>query len=125
MKLQSASDLATHPKKVDDVRHWLKHATSSPKTPKVLLLSGPAGCAKTATLTVLCRELKIEVQEWRNPNASVWEEGMPYEAQNDAFKRFVARLGGYFRAIWESKDLWVAGVAKYSLDYGQLLTLIL
>ena len=33
----------------------------------ILLLTGPAGCAKTATLTCLAKEMKIEVQEWINP----------------------------------------------------------
>ena len=65
------------------------------RAPKVLLLSGPAGSAKTATLSVLCTELKIEVQEWHNPNTGSWEEGVPYEGQQDAFKRFIARAFKY------------------------------
>ena len=55
---RSVTDLATHPKKTEEVRHWLKLSTSSSTSPKALLISGPAGAAKTATLTVLCRELK-------------------------------------------------------------------
>ena len=85
---QSASDLAVHPRKIQDVRTWLKSAISSARSPKVLLLSGPTGSGKTATLWVLAKELELEVQEWHNP-ATVYDEGLPYEPQPEAFKRFV------------------------------------
>lgn len=33
----------------------------------VLLLTGPAGCGKTATVQILAKDLGIQVQEWTNP----------------------------------------------------------
>jgi len=89
---KAANDLAVHPKKVEEVRRWLKMAlSSSPKSSKVLLLTGPSGCGKTATLRVLCEvELKAEVQEWHNPT-TIYDEGLPYEPQTEAFKRFISR----------------------------------
>ncbi|NWR23004.1 RAD17 protein, partial [Emberiza fucata] len=33
----------------------------------ILLLTGPPGCGKTATLQILARDLGLQVQEWTNP----------------------------------------------------------
>jgi cell cycle checkpoint protein len=33
----------------------------------IILLTGPTGAGKTATIHVLAKELGIEVQEWSNP----------------------------------------------------------
>lgn len=33
----------------------------------VLLLTGPAGCGKTATVQILAKDLGVQVQEWTNP----------------------------------------------------------
>lgn len=33
----------------------------------MLLLTGPPGCGKTATLQILARDLGLQVQEWTNP----------------------------------------------------------
>ena len=35
--------------------------------PPILLLTGPAGAGKTATVRVLARELGCQLQEWANP----------------------------------------------------------
>jgi cell cycle checkpoint protein len=35
--------------------------------PPILLLTGPAGVGKTATIQVLSHDLKFKVQEWINP----------------------------------------------------------
>ncbi|XP_048256560.1 cell cycle checkpoint protein RAD17-like [Haliotis rufescens] len=68
-KPSNKGDLAVHKKKVDDVETWLRDRTKS--APKhgapILLLTGPAGVGKTATVQVLCKELGLEVQEWTNP----------------------------------------------------------
>ena len=31
------------------------------------MLTGPAGCGKTATIQILAKELGVEVREWTNP----------------------------------------------------------
>lgn len=33
----------------------------------MLLLTGPTGCGKTATVKVLCKKLNVEIREWINP----------------------------------------------------------
>lgn len=66
------ADLAVHKRKVEDVRRWLLEAFDGGPTGKlrkyrrILVLTGPAGTAKTATIRVLAREMGFEIVEWRN-----------------------------------------------------------
>lgn len=62
-------ELAVHKKKVDIVRKWFRDAFEGinlKRYRKILVLSGPAGCGKTATLNVLSKEMKFTVVEWQN-----------------------------------------------------------
>ena len=62
------SELGVHPKKVTDVAGWLTEAYN-PKLAKyrrLLVLSGPSGAAKTATLRILAEEFDIDILEYRN-----------------------------------------------------------
>ncbi len=61
-------ELGVHPNKVKDVAGWLDEAYN-PKLSKyrrLLVLSGPAGAGKTATLGVLAREGEIDILEYKN-----------------------------------------------------------
>ncbi|KAG1876283.1 Rad17 cell cycle checkpoint protein-domain-containing protein [Suillus subluteus] len=66
------ADLAVHKRKVEDVRRWLSEAFEGGLTGKlrkyrrILVLTGPAGTAKTTTLRVLALEMGFEIVEWRN-----------------------------------------------------------
>lgn len=57
-----------HPKKVQDVANWIGEAYNSKlaKYRRLLVMSGPTGAAKTATLRVLAKELDIDILEYRN-----------------------------------------------------------
>ena len=61
----SVDDLAVNKKKVEEVRSWVSSSVSG--SGGILLLTGPAGAGKTATLTMLARNMKLEVREWVNP----------------------------------------------------------
>jgi len=57
-------DLAVNQKKVEEVRWWLENTGM---TGGILLLSGPSGAGKTATILALAKQLGIVVEEWVNP----------------------------------------------------------
>ncbi|NXM00069.1 RAD17 protein, partial [Tyrannus savana] len=69
-KPETQNDLAVQKKKIEEVETWLKMHISQ-RQPKqggsVLLLTGPPGCGKTATLQILAKDLGLQVQEWTNP----------------------------------------------------------
>ncbi|NXE44725.1 RAD17 protein, partial [Casuarius casuarius] len=69
-KPETQNDLAVHKKKIEEVEAWLKMHIFQ-RQPKqggsVLLLTGPPGCGKTATIQILVKDLGIQVQEWTNP----------------------------------------------------------
>lgn len=105
------ADLAVHKRKVEDVRRWLVEAFEGGPSRKlrkyrrILVLTGPAGTAKTTTLRVLSRELGFEILEWcngmndRNANKYVEDlDGYDYgstrpgaEAIFDKFQSFLTR----------------------------------
>ncbi|XP_056395221.1 cell cycle checkpoint protein RAD17 [Hyla sarda] len=61
------ADLAVHKKKVEEVETWLRAHADKKQGGSILLLTGPPGCGKTATILVLAKEMGIQVQEWINP----------------------------------------------------------
>ncbi|XP_064606495.1 cell cycle checkpoint protein RAD17-like [Liolophura sinensis] len=68
---QTKADLAVHPKKVGEVEMWFQnYQKKAGRACPLLLLTGPAGCGKTATLKVLAREMGLDIQEWINPTNS-------------------------------------------------------
>ncbi|RMC08078.1 hypothetical protein DUI87_15109 [Hirundo rustica rustica] len=67
---ETQNDLAVQKKKIEEVETWLKMHVFQRKPKQsgsVLLLTGPPGCGKTATLQILARDLGLQVQEWTNP----------------------------------------------------------
>ncbi|NXI92654.1 RAD17 protein, partial [Psophia crepitans] len=69
-KPETQNDLAVQKKKIEEVETWLKMHIFQ-RQPKqggsVLLLTGPPGCGKTATIQILAKDLGVQVQEWINP----------------------------------------------------------
>ncbi|NWZ92823.1 RAD17 protein, partial [Nesospiza acunhae] len=67
---ESQNDLAVQKKKIEEVETWLRthiFQRQPKQSGSVLLLTGPPGCGKTATLQILARDLGLQVQEWTNP----------------------------------------------------------
>ncbi|KAI9509328.1 Rad17-domain-containing protein [Russula earlei] len=97
---QSFQDLAVHKRKVDDVHRWLVEAFSgkgrSSKHRRLLVLTGPAGSAKTATLHVLAREMDFEIVEYKNVVTTTQYSAFADErSTSDAFANFLTRAGAY------------------------------
>jgi len=94
---QRVSDLAVNSKKVDEVRQWLQAHQGKRG---LLVLTGPAGCGKTACLTALCEELGFHIEEWINPVEQVdygerldekWIPGdsIQYQGKGGQFKEWL------------------------------------
>jgi cell cycle checkpoint protein len=66
-------DLAVHKKKIQEVEEWLKNAlNTSSKMVRILLLTGPPGCGKSATVRALSNEMEFDIKEWINPVLEVF-----------------------------------------------------
>ncbi|KAM3938235.1 cell cycle checkpoint protein RAD17 [Leptodactylus fuscus] len=73
------TDLAVHKKKVEEVETWLRTHADKKQGGSILLLTGPPGCGKTATILVLTKEMGIQVQEWINPLMQEYKQDEPPE----------------------------------------------
>ncbi|NXH55008.1 RAD17 protein, partial [Rhabdornis inornatus] len=109
---ETQNDLAVQKKKIEEVETWLKKHVFQ-RQPKqggsVLLLTGPPGCGKTATLQILARDLGLQVQEWTNPlSLDFTKEDLrnmfdhdsnfhtfPSQAQSALFQDFLLRANKY------------------------------
>lgn len=94
-------ELAVHRNKIAEVDSWLRalHHDGS----KVLVVSGPVGCGKTATINVVANELDLTCKEWSNPVVTPFEtlrdSGVRYKSQLDTFHDFLFRCGRYSSVI--------------------------
>ncbi|KAB0793909.1 hypothetical protein PPYR_13529 [Photinus pyralis] len=88
LKPKTVDTLAVHPKKVKEVSDWLeRNVIKRQARVPVLVLTGPTGAGKTATLDVVCRSLNINVREWINPVDKEVDERF-YQAQSVCFLEF-------------------------------------
>ncbi|XP_078686635.1 cell cycle checkpoint protein RAD17-like [Branchiostoma floridae x Branchiostoma belcheri] len=102
----SVADLAVHPKKVAQVVEWLKSHVmlGRVKDTPILLLTGPPGAGKTATVKLLSEQEGVEVQEWVNPVTEVHQlssddpttsRGSRQPPQAAVFKDFLLRASQF------------------------------
>jgi len=100
-------DLAVHKKKIEELEQWLLEKCVNVQkqcSAGMVLLTGPCGAGKTATLRVLCAELGIDVQEWVCPlsigNRKTFTDGrfddeFYGESQISSFQSFFLRANKY------------------------------
>ncbi|BGO95909.1 hypothetical protein NBRC10512_005496 [Rhodotorula toruloides] len=95
-------DLSIHARKITDVEKWLTESftlTSSDPNPKlakyrrVLVLSGPAGAGKTATVKALANEMGAEIVEWKEGTNVDYANDDARESLVHRFSSFLARAG--------------------------------
>ncbi|KAF1813605.1 hypothetical protein P152DRAFT_513026 [Eremomyces bilateralis CBS 781.70] len=90
----SIDELAVHVKKVKDIRSWLENVYTGRERRRFLVLKGPAGAGKTTTISLLAKELGIEITEWRNQEAMETSEGfVSMGAKFDEFLRMAGKFG--------------------------------
>ncbi|ORY88337.1 Rad17 cell cycle checkpoint protein-domain-containing protein [Leucosporidium creatinivorum] len=88
-------ELGVHPKKVNDVAGWLDEAYNPrlSKYRRLLVMSGPSGAAKTATLKILADELDIDILEYRNGSNFTFASDDSRDSMVEQFTSFLARAG--------------------------------
>lgn len=99
---ETVADLAVHPKKIEDLRNWLK-TCSLKSSNRILLISGPTGCAKSTTFKLLARENDFKVVEWINsidndfdlPQENSYGNFNIYRNQVDEFEKFLLKSSNY------------------------------
>lgn len=90
-------ELAVHKRKVADVRRWLEDVMAGRMRQRLLILKGAAGTGKTTTMRLLAKEMRCEILEWRNPNASLGGfQG--FQSASAQFEEFMGR-GGKFSQL--------------------------
>ncbi|KAJ4372222.1 RFC checkpoint protein Rad17 [Neocucurbitaria cava] len=90
----SLEELAVHKKKVADIRTWLTDVFCGRERKRLLLLKGPAGSGKTTTMSLLAKELGIDVHEWKNPTGSM-STSKNFVSATAQFEDFVGRTGTF------------------------------
>ncbi|XP_042306110.1 LOW QUALITY PROTEIN: cell cycle checkpoint protein RAD17 [Sceloporus undulatus] len=113
-KPKTQNELAVHKKKIEEVEAWLKSHIFQ-RQPKqggsILLLTGPPGCGKSATVEILAKDLGFQVQEWITPisldfakddfhyalNHEADFQALPYQSQTAIFQEFLLRANKYPR----------------------------
>ncbi|KAM7262893.1 hypothetical protein ACFE04_000576 [Oxalis oulophora] len=104
-KPMSFEELAVHKKKVEEVKAWFAERLRMPKDEpanRVLVISGPAGVGKSATIHVIASHLGASICEWNTPIPTVWQEhvhnsktGVQYMSKLDEFEYFLEKRRKY------------------------------
>ncbi|KAH0365551.1 hypothetical protein KCU65_g6079, partial [Aureobasidium melanogenum] len=88
------SELAVHKRKVTDVRNLLESALSDRPRPRLIILKGAAGTAKTTTVNLLAKEMGVGVMEWKSPVGTDAASGA-FTSYSSQFEDFVFRSGKF------------------------------
>ncbi|CAK9320767.1 unnamed protein product [Citrullus colocynthis] len=101
----SLEELAVHKKKVEEVKVWFEERLRTPKDASgnnVLVITGPAGVGKSATINAIASHLGARLCEWDTPTPVIWQEhlhnssaGIQYTSKLDEFENFIGRMRKY------------------------------
>jgi cell cycle checkpoint protein len=119
----SLEELAMHKRKVADVRTWLSDVFDGKSRKRLLLLKGPAGSGKTTTMSLLSKELGIDMHEWKNPTGSM-STSDNFVSATAQFEEFVGRTGT-FGSLTFDEPIAVAQTASPCSQSGKQKQLVL
>jgi cell cycle checkpoint protein len=93
-------DLALNKTKVKEVRTCLGNILYGSAKQRLVVLKGPAGTGKTATVEAVAKDMNIEILEWRNPQTAArgedyGEEGAFSAGLSGMFEEFIGRAGKF------------------------------
>ncbi|XP_031848417.1 rad17 checkpoint clamp loader component isoform X2 [Nomia melanderi] len=91
---QKPSELVVSRQKQQEITDWLRYKVKRGK-PSVLILTGPAGCGKTAAIRLLSKENGFDIAEWITPVDQAMDENNRIMRQGDRFEDFVIRVTRY------------------------------
>ncbi|CAN1757851.1 Cell cycle checkpoint protein RAD17 [Linum perenne] len=102
---RTLEDLAVHKKKVEEVQRWFEdkmNVLKGSSASNVLIITGPAGVGKSATIHVLASHFGARLYEWNTPIPTTWLEhlhsadtGIRYTSKLDEFVNFVEKIRKY------------------------------
>ncbi|KAF3923135.1 hypothetical protein ABW20_dc0107654 [Dactylellina cionopaga] len=111
----STADLAVHKRKIDDVRGWLSDSLAGTSLKRLLVLSGPSGTGKTATIAALANKMDFDILKWENPSQHEIGGDTVFESLNSKFEEFMGRGTGYdtLPLVMESKYEDIVSLKKF------------
>ncbi|XP_063688376.1 cell cycle checkpoint protein RAD17-like [Bolinopsis microptera] len=92
-KYEDWGDLAMHKKKIESLSKVLTESLTH-KRHKIIILSGPPGVGKSATVRALANDMSCSFEEWVNP-IMTYEKGMHYESEVAKFRDFLLSSSRY------------------------------
>ncbi|KAI4130683.1 MAG: hypothetical protein LQ347_003287, partial [Umbilicaria vellea] len=114
---QDLEELAVHKKKVADVRGWLESVLGGRDPRRLLILKGPSGAGKTATISTLAKTVGFQISEWRNPIGSEFSsEG--FLSMSAQFDDFLGRSGKFGSLSFDCDGPGPANVQRPPNDFG-------
>ena len=105
------SELAVHKRKVDEIRQWLNNVYCGRLRKSVLILRGPAGAGKSTSISLLAKDMGIQVQEWKSPSSSNYASES-YSSATAQFDDFLNRAGKYGHLETEEKNIMDVATVK-------------
>ncbi|MCJ1434655.1 Cell cycle checkpoint protein rad17 [Xylographa pallens] len=90
----SIEELAVHRRKVTDVKKWLDNVAKGLERKSVLILKGPSGTGKTATVSAIAKTLNLDIVEWKNPTGSDFASD-GFRSLSVQFEEFLERSGKF------------------------------
>ena len=116
------ADLAVQRKKIEQVQQWLQKADASlqlglPPATRLLVLTGPPGVGKSATVRVLASELnfqlcelsEVRTQRWIDPDESVREPTRDGGSYGTSYEPRLAQLEAFLNSTARTLSLAVSG----------------
>ncbi|KAL5271549.1 hypothetical protein ACHWQZ_G001989 [Mnemiopsis leidyi] len=99
---KSRLELAMHKKKVEKVFQVLTDSLTQ-KRHKIIILTGPPGVGKSATVRALAKDMNCSLEEWVNP-IMTYEVGVEYESEVSKFKSFMLASSRYNSLFGDQTD---------------------
>lgn len=108
-------ELMVHVKKISDVRNWLENVLRGQDRKRLLILRGPSGAGKTATISMLAKAMDVDVSEWKNPVGSEFSSEA-YLSMSAHFEDFLGRSGKFSELALADINGNVSAAPSTSID---------